>query len=51
MSDGLRDNADRKLKATEGKLTDDEVCEKQGQTQEKWGEAKDKTEDLKDKLS
>ena len=32
-------------------VTDDEMREKQGQTQEKWGEAKDKAEDVKDKVS
>jgi hypothetical protein len=34
----------------EGKLTNDELREKQGQTQEKWGEAKDKADDLEDKV-
>jgi uncharacterized protein YjbJ (UPF0337 family) len=45
-----RDRIEGELKEQEGKLTGDDVREKQGQTQEKWGEAKDKTDDLKDEI-
>jgi uncharacterized protein YjbJ (UPF0337 family) len=34
----------------EGKLTDDELREKQGQVQEKMGEGKDKWEETKDEV-
>jgi uncharacterized protein YjbJ (UPF0337 family) len=42
-----RDRIKGKLKETEGRLTDDKLREKQGQTEKKWGEAKDKTRDMK----
>jgi uncharacterized protein YjbJ (UPF0337 family) len=44
-----QDKAEGKLKETEGKLTDDELREKQGQAQQKVGAAKGAWEDVKDK--
>jgi uncharacterized protein YjbJ (UPF0337 family) len=41
-----RDRIEGTLKEAEGKLTDDEVREKQGQAQETWGKAKDKADDV-----
>jgi uncharacterized protein YjbJ (UPF0337 family) len=49
-----KDRIEGNLKEAEGKLTGDEVREKQGQAQDTWGKAKDKVEDTlesaKDKL-
>ena len=40
-----RDRIEGNLKEAEGKLTDDELREKQGQTQDSWGKAKEKADD------
>jgi uncharacterized protein YjbJ (UPF0337 family) len=40
-----RDRIEGSLKEAEGKLTDDELREKQGQAQKSWGKTKDKSED------
>jgi uncharacterized protein YjbJ (UPF0337 family) len=40
-----RDRIEGNLKEAEGKLTDDEVREKQGQAQDTWGKTKDKADD------
>ena len=45
-----RDEMEGKLKETEGKLTDDDVREKQGQGEQAWGDAKDKVEDVGDEV-
>ena len=44
-----RDRIEGNLKEAEGKLTGDEMREKQGQAQDTWGKAKDKVDDLRDK--
>ena len=43
-----KDRIEGNLKEAEGKLTGDEVREKQGQAQDTWGKAKDKAEDVVD---
>jgi uncharacterized protein YjbJ (UPF0337 family) len=43
-----RDRIEGNLKEAEGKLTGDEVREKQGQAQKTWGKAKDKVDDVLD---
>jgi uncharacterized protein YjbJ (UPF0337 family) len=45
-----RDRIEGNLKEAEGKLTGDEVREKQGQGQDTWGKAKDKVDDVKDEV-
>ncbi len=42
------DEVEGKAKEAEGKLTDDELREKQGQAQSTWGETKEKAEDAWD---
>jgi uncharacterized protein YjbJ (UPF0337 family) len=44
-----KDRIEGNLKEAEGKLTGDEVREKQGQAQDTWGKAKDKVDDVFDK--
>ena len=44
-----RDRIEGNLKEAEGKLTGDELREKQGQAQDAWGKAKDKVDDLRAK--
>jgi uncharacterized protein YjbJ (UPF0337 family) len=44
-----KDRIEGNLKEAEGKLTGDEVREKQGQTQDTWGKAKDKADDAWEK--
>ena len=43
-----KDRIEGNLKEAEGKLTGDEVREKQGQAQDTWGKVKDKAEDVVD---
>ncbi len=43
-----RDRIEGNVKEAEGKLTGDEVREKQGQAQDTWGMVKDKAEDVVD---
>ena len=43
-----RDEVEGTLKEAEGKLTDDDVREKQGEGQQAWGDAKEKFEDVGD---
>ena len=43
-----KDRIEGNLKEAEGKLTDDELREKQGQAQETWGKAKDAVRDKLD---
>jgi uncharacterized protein YjbJ (UPF0337 family) len=40
-----RDRIEGNLKEAEGKLTDDETLEKEGQAQDSWGKAKDSADD------
>ena len=44
-----RDRIEGNLKEAEGKLTDDEVREKQGQAQGTWGKVKDEADDALDR--
>ena len=46
--DGMRDKVEGTIKEGEGKLTGDELREKQGQAQQKVGEGKETLEDAKD---
>ena len=41
-----KDRIEGNLKEAEGKLTGDELREKQGQAQDTWGKAKDKADDV-----
>jgi uncharacterized protein YjbJ (UPF0337 family) len=47
---GETDRVEGELKEQAGKLTDDELREKQGQAQKTWGEAQDKAEDAKEEI-
>jgi len=46
--EGERDKLEGTLKEGEGKLTGDELREKQGQGQQAWGDAKEKLEEGKE---
>jgi uncharacterized protein YjbJ (UPF0337 family) len=48
MGDGMLDKIKGKFKETEGKVTGDELREKQGQAEQTIGEGKEKLEDAKD---
>ena len=45
-----RDQLEGNLKEAEGKLTDDDLREKQGEGEQAWGGAKDKVEDVTDEV-
>ena len=44
------DKAEGELKETEGKLTGDEMREKQGQGEEAWADVKERGEDVKEEV-
>jgi uncharacterized protein YjbJ (UPF0337 family) len=44
-----RDRIEGNLKEAEGKLTDDELREKEGQAQDTWGKVKDGADDALDR--